>query len=200
MTRCSIHTTPSRWPNDRTQLLYEGADMTRLKWLERAPMTAWVVAALALLPAMTGCAREPEPTNLSAITYNYSDEDIAFVWVNGKEAGVAKEAVKPGDVNGGGVMCCIKLIPGQRQVDVRVQTADDIYYTATAQIEQPWTKYATYAIVHMLPKRKIIVEIAPGFSFPRKDLLDQRLSELGIKPEAAYPADMMNLGPSVDLE
>ncbi|WP_158635264.1 hypothetical protein [Luteimonas cucumeris] len=172
----------------------QGNDMSNHAWDK-----ILLFAAMAWLPAISGCAREPEQASLSTTIFNYSDEHLAGVWMNGKHVGFGEDAVKPGDVNGGGAMCCIKLTSGLREVDVKVKTVKDTY-TARAQIEQPWTKYATYAIVHVLPKRKIIVEIAPGMSFPRKDLLDQRLSELGIKPEAEYPLHMMNSGPSIDLD
>lgn len=163
-------------------------------------LSACVVMLLTMLPILVGCAREPRQASLSAITYNYSDEDLAFVWINGKQAGVAKESVRPGDVNGGGIMCCINIPQGARQVEVNVMNAKEETFTVMAEIEQPWTKYASYAVVHVLPKRKIVVEISPGDSYPRKDLLDNRLAEIGVQPEVSYPLHMMNSGPSVDIE
>lgn len=162
--------------------------------------SACMAMLLTMLPVLAGCAREPRQASLSAITYNYSDEDLAFVWINGKQAGVAKEAVRPGDVNGGGIMCCINIPQGARQIEVNVMNAKEETFTVMAEIEQPWTKYASYAVVHVLPKRKIVVEISPGDSYPRKDLLDKRLAEIGVEPEVNYPLYMMNSGPSVDIE
>lgn len=88
---------------------------------------------------------------------------------------------------------------GQKQAEVTVQTVNETYL-AEAQIEQPWTQHPNYMTVHALPKRKIVIEVSPSIGMARKDLLDQRLAELKIKPEAQYPVHMMNNGPSQDRD
>lgn len=155
-----------------------------------------MVFAIAWIP-VTGCARGPDTVSLSSSAFNYSDENIGRILINGKEAGGRLDPVKPGDASGSGIICCVSLERGQKQAEVTVQTVKGTY-TAQAQIEQPWTQYANYMTVHVLPKRKIVIEISPDIGMARKDLIDGRLKELGIKAEAQYPAHMMNTGPSTD--
>lgn len=97
-----------------------------------ARIRALRVVTIALL--LAGCTREPERVGLSAQAFNYSDDHIARIMIDGKEAGSRLPPVKPGGVSGGGA------------------------------------------------------------------ILDQRLAELKIRPEATYPLHMMNSGPTRDKE
>ena len=160
-------------------------------FLRRALSTALLLPAL-LIP-LSGCARGREEAGLSAVTFNYSADEIVFVRIGGKQAGVGIDSAKLGDVEGGGVMCCVAVPLDKGVMPVEVQTVSDTY-TATAVIEQPWPKYPHYAIVHVLPQRKIVIEVAASEVRPRQDLLDQRLGELGVGREVEYAGDM-NVGP-----
>jgi len=159
----------------------------------------WVATgmlAIAMMSLSVGCTAEPRARALTASAYNYSDEYINFVWVNGKQAGVTLDPARPGDVTGGASMCCIQLAPEWKSVEVHVQLPDDVEYTVQAQIEQPWPEYPHYAVAHVLPGRKIVVEVMPTSPAPRKDLLDARLKELGVAKEYEFPVHMMNTGPA----
>ncbi|MCE7031166.1 hypothetical protein LY625_00740 [Lysobacter sp. GX 14042] len=57
-------------------------------------------------------------------------------------------------------------------------------YEVQAQVEQPWPKGATTAIVHVLPGKKITIETTLGYGIAaRQDLLDAQLRALGIAKE-----------------
>lgn len=159
--------------------------------LRRAFRTALLLPSL-LLP-LSGCARGREESGLSGVAFNYSADEIVFVWIGGKQAGVGIDAAKLGDVEGGGVMCCVAVPLDERVIPVEVQTVSDTY-TTNAVIEQPWPKYPHYAIVHVLPQRKIVIEVAATDVWPRQDLLNARLKELGATKEVDY-AGVMNVGP-----
>jgi len=160
---------------------------------------AWVtpaILALLWLPSAVGCTADPRARGLTASTYNYSNGDIIFVWLNGKQAGVGINPARPGDVTGGGSMCCIQLAPEWKSVAVNVQLINKVEYTVQAQIEQPWPEYPHYAYVHVLPGRKVVIEVTATAAWPRQDLMDNRLKELGIRKEHKYPSDLMNIGPA----
>lgn len=160
-------------------------------FLRRPLRTALLLPAL-LIP-LSGCARGREEAGLSAVTFNYSADEIVFVRIGGKQAGVGIEAAKLGDVEGGGVMCCVSVPLHEAGIPVEVQTVSGTYM-ATAVIELPWPTYAHYAIVHVLPQRKIVIEVAATDVWPRQDLLNARLKELGVSREVEY-AGVMNVGP-----
>ena len=149
------------------------------------PRPAGIAFYFFLIPLLTGCKQHSsgeEVNGLSGLVYNYSDESIATVWVAGQGVGGPTEAVKPGDVTGGGQTCCFSMDPNRLKVPVRVQLGIDKEYIVQAKVEQPWPKDANTVIVHILPKRKIILEATLGVgTAPRSDLLNARLSELGIE-------------------
>lgn len=146
------------------------------------------VAALtcALLP-MTGCGQPPRTTKIDGLTgvvFNYSDEAIASVRVDGELAGTGLEAARPGDVSGGGRSCCMAIAPFENTVPVAIELAVGSIYTIQATVEQPWPKGASTAIVHVLPGPKVVIETSLGVDLaPRKDLLDGQLTALGIEKE-----------------
>lgn len=161
-----------------------------------SPIKATAIIFVMLLFPLIGCTAEPQTRGLTASAYNYSDEYINFVWVNGKQAGVTLDAARPGDVTGGAAMCCIQLAPEWQSVEVVVQLPNDAEYTVQAKIEQPWPEYPHYAIAHVLPGREVVVEVMPTSPWPRKDLLETRLKDIGIEKQYEYPADLMNDGPT----
>lgn len=128
----------------------------------------------------TACAQEPNTANLTAITFNYS-EAYSILRVNGEWAGAGSNSVKPGDVTGGGGICCVDIPKGATTAVVEVQTGVDEKYVAEARIEQPWPDFMHYAAIHILPGRKIVISIMGSSPAPRIDLLDQALKDIGVE-------------------
>lgn len=130
---------------------------------------------------------------MSAIVYNYSQEALIGVYIGGKEIG-SMDSVKPGDVTSGGTICCFRLPENATEVEVDVKLPKGQGYKTTAQIEKWWPDLAHYGVVHILPGRKVVLEIRSVYTWPRKDLLDQQLKQLGIKPTVKFSGPM-NDGP-----
>lgn len=171
----------------------------------RGLMSPIAVACVLAVLATAGCNTDAgtgrrELTGLTAVTYNYSDEEIVSVRVNGRLAGAGHDAMRPGDVTGGAGMCCIGLEVGTAVVPVEIKPALMESYTVVATLEHPITKYPHYAVVHVLPKRKVVVAVTATAPAPRADLLGARLAELGVEEEVIFPRHMMDGGPQYDVE
>ena len=157
-------------------------------WIRRIA-TIFIVPTLLFLTAcpLTGCGNPKVDTTVEGLTgvvYNYSDESISSIRVGGEVLGGPFQSAIPGDVEGGGGQCCISLDPHLATIPVIVHPAEGDDYSVQAKIEQPWPKDANTMIVHILPKRKIVIETTLGVSIaPRSDLLNARLAELGIPKE-----------------
>ena len=144
----------------------------------------WITATL--LATLSACsAVKPQQVSLTGIVYNYSEDAIVFVRINGQGVGRASEA-KPGDVMGGGRMCCFELPVGAKQVEVQVKPAGLDPYTTTATIEKWWPDLAHYGVVHVLPGRKVVMEIIPSGPLPRKDLLEAQQRALGLEEKVNF--------------
>lgn len=159
-------------------------------------ISAWCKAAMFggfLALCLTGCgAKEAATVSLSGIVYNYSQDSLATVKINGKTAGTAMSKVAPGDVSGGGVMCCFKLPENAKEVEVEIQSSSGDYKTV-AQIEKWWPDLAHYGVVHILPGRKVVMQVTPSAPRPRKDLLEKRQEELGLEKKVLF--DYWSAGP-----
>ena len=156
---------------------------------------AWWIGVIALLLATTACsAKEPKTVGLTGVVFNYSQESYAWVKINGKTVGTVLESVEPGDIGGGGGMCCFKLPEGAKTVEVYFEPAEGDGFTLVATIEKWWHDLAHYGVVHVLPGRKVVIEIRWVNSSPRKDLMDDQLKAIGLKPEVDYTGPM-NAGP-----
>ncbi|WP_159089879.1 hypothetical protein [Xanthomonas fragariae] len=151
------------------------------------PRVVLAVMILGLAWPLAGCGQskqEGKMSGLTAVVFNYSDEPIAAIKVDGETLGGPFESARPGDVKGGGRDCCTSLDPHRKELPVIVQPAIGGEYLIQAVVEQPWPKDANTVIVHILPKRKVVIETTLGASIaPRSDLLNARLAELGIKKE-----------------
>lgn len=162
--------------------------------------------ALAVVLAVSGCSESDDVParqvgGLTAITYNYSDEYIDFVRVNGRLVGSGLERVKPGGVSGGGGACCISLNAYADHLSVEVTPGLEESYVVQATVEQPWPNGANTALVHLLPGRKIVIETTLGAgNAPRKDLMDARLAELGINKEVDTPEWVFNFARNIYTE
>ncbi len=142
---------------------------------------------------LAGCeAKEPATISLSGIVYNYSQDSLATVKINGKTAGTTMGKVAPGDVSGGGVMCCFRLPENAKEAEVEIQSSSGDYKT-TAQIEKWWPDLAHYGVVHILPGRKVVMQVTPSAPRPRKDLLEKRQEELGLEKKVLF--DYWSAGP-----
>jgi len=139
-------------------------------------------------------ADEPKSVGLTGIVYNYSDETIAFVRINGKEVGRGIDEAKPGEVKGGAYICCFKLPTNSQTASVGVTLWDGKTYETTATIEKWWPDLAHYGVVHILPGRKVMMEVRSVETWPRKDLLDAQLKALNFPSEYEYTGPM-NVGP-----
>ncbi|QOY63056.1 hypothetical protein INQ40_01830 [Lysobacter sp. H21R4] len=135
----------------------------------------------------TGCSQsrvDHKIDGLTGVVFNYSDEVIAEVRVDGELAGTGYEAVRPGNVTGGGGSCCMALAPTLDTVPVEITPGIADPYTVQATIENPWPKGASTAIVHVLPGRRVVIETTLGIGIgPRSDLLNAQLEALGIVKE-----------------
>lgn len=68
-------------------------------------------------------------------------------------------------------MCCIKIDRQSATVDVAVKPATGAPFRIHAKVLQPWPEVASYAIVHVLPNRKAVVEIVASDWFERPSRL-----------------------------
>lgn len=130
-----------------------------------------------LLVPLSSCGGEPQPVSISATTFNYSSDYLIDVWVNGKSAASLIKPAKPGEIKGGGgFLCCVDLKPANRTVEVKVHLPDETFYTVQAPVfPQPWPERASYAVVHVLPQHKILVEVTTEFPIPNRGRIDELL-------------------------
>ena len=142
---------------------------------------------------MAGCnAKEPATVSLSGIVYNYSQEALIAVYIDGKDIG-SMDDVKPGGVTSGGTICCFKLPAKATEVEVEVKLPKGQGYKTIAQIEKWWPDLAHYGVVHILPGRKVVMQVTPSAPRPRKDLLEKRQEELGLEKKVLF--DYWSAGP-----
>lgn len=146
--------------------------------------------------ALTACnAKESAMVGgLTGVVFNYSQDSIAFVKINGHEVGGGLHKAKVGEVKGGGggICCALELSPHDKTVDVQVAGSGG-KYTVKAIIEHPWPPDPNTATVHILPGRKIVIEVGFAEIGGRKDLIESQIKALGLKQEAPYN-DLMRTG------
>jgi hypothetical protein len=158
---------------------------------------------------LTACsAKNPEMVSgLSVEVLNYSQEAIISVKINGTPIGGSSDMAKIGGVMGGGSSCCsgeISSIKPTANVTVEsVRYANgkngkiiNETYTTQAVVELPFPppELRSTLIVHILPGRKVVLEVAPGATFDREDLLESQLKALGLKREVPV-SDLSRTGP-----
>ena len=156
----------------------------------------WVALACGLIWAGAGCSQasaERKVDGLTGVVFNYSDQAVAEVRVDGDLAGTGYEAVPPGGVTGGGSSCCMAMDPTRDTVRVTVVPALGEAYEVQARVEQPWPKGASTVIVHMLPGRKVVIETTLGYGIAaREDLMETQLKALGIPMEVDHTLGMLS--------
>jgi hypothetical protein len=169
-------------------LLQKAKENMNLKHLIRQVLALWLAMAL------SACgAKEPRRLGVSAIPYNYSEQTVVAVRVNGQSVSVLMKAVKPGGVSGGAVTCCIDISEGATEAQVEVDLGDS-KYTTQAKIERWWPDLAHYAVIHILPGRTVVMEVRAVDTWPRDDLLEKQLQAAGVKKVVNF-AGPMNLAP-----
>lgn len=76
-------------------------------------------------------------------------------------------------------MCCVSIAAGATEADVLLEPANGRGEVVKAKIEKWWPDLAHYAVVHVLPGGKVVMQITPSFPSPRKDLLDAQQRAMG---------------------
>lgn len=142
----------------------------------------WTLIAMCL----AGCqAKEPATVGLTGVVYNYSQDSLATVKINGKTVGTTARKVEPGDVSGGGIMCCFNLAVGATEIEVELESSSGEYKTI-AKIEKWWPDLAHYGVLHILPGRKVVMQVTPSAPSPRKDLLEAQQRALGMEVKTLF--------------
>lgn len=154
------------------------------------------ISALALSAA--ACAQEPDTASLTVITFNYA-EGYAVVRVNGQRASGGADSMEPGNVTGGGGICCIDIPVGAKTATVEIQTGVDEKFVTQARIEQPWPEGWHYAAVHVLPGRTVVIEVTGSNPAPRTDLLEASLKAIGITEYTIQAPYAWDAGPQPQL-
>jgi hypothetical protein len=137
----------------------------------------FLMLILSLAVSASGCAKEPTLVAVSAMTVNYSEEYLIDVSVGGKKAGSLSKPAKRGQVTGGGVYCCVSLPPNTPTTAVQIRSvgSDGVEktYVIQAIIKLPWPEIANYAVFHMLPGHRVVIELAPGYVIPDPGRLEE---------------------------
>ncbi len=145
-----------------------------------------LLCVVSLLAAVAACtAKEPETVGLTGIVYNYSPDSLASVKVNGKTTGSVIQKTQNGDVSGGSGMCCFEIPFGAKEAEVIVESSGGTYKTI-ATIEKWWPDLAHYGVVHILPGRKVVMQVTPSYPAPRKDLLETQQQALGLEKKTLF--------------
>jgi hypothetical protein len=129
----------------------------------------WLIGAAVLLLGALGLGvyslQKNKTVGLSASAYNYSQDHIAFVDVNGKWAGGGHDPYDPAKrrgPTGGGSVCCVNLIEGGSTAEVTLTFAEGPDVIVQAQVLQPWPKIMSYANIYVLPGRKVVIKVVPA--------------------------------------
>jgi len=154
---------------------------------------AYLIALTVFFLGSACTAKEPEMVSLTGIVYNYSQEGYVSVKINGKSAGATAKKVEMGDVSGGGGVCCFNLAIGAQEVEIELEPSVSDGFKTTATIEKWWPDLAHYGVVHILPGRKVVMQVTPSAPRPRKDLLEARQKELGLEKKVLF--DYWSAGP-----
>lgn len=154
---------------------------------------AWV-GAMVVSIALNGCGlKEPKKLSMTGVVYNYTDKAVAAVRVNGRNVSAVMDGVDPGGVSGGAGACCVEINEGATEAQIEVDLGD-ASYTTQAKIEKWWPDLAHYAVVHVLPGKKVVMEVRSVETWPRQDLLEQQLKAVGVAKKVNFSGPM-NTGP-----
>jgi len=180
--------------------------------IQHSLLRSIMLYCMVLISAFTLTACKPKNpemvSGLSVEVLNYSQEAIISVKINGTAIGGSTDMAKIGGVMGGGSSCCsgeISSIKPSANVTVEaVRYANgksgnviNETYTTQAVVELPFPPpdLMDTLIVHILPGRKVVLEVAPGSEFGRQDLLEPQIKALGLKQEVPF-SDLLRTGPN----
>lgn len=102
-----------------------------------------------------------------------------------------------GGVIGEGGICCVRLERGAQTARVKVEYGLTEVFEVDAPIEQPWPESPHYLAVHLLPGRKVVVELSTLRTLPRSDLLIARLKDVGKWPVEIQSPHAWHAGPEL---
>lgn len=148
---------------------------------------------------LTGCvAKESElVTGLSIELLNYSQDSISVVKINGVPTGAFSYPAKIGETKGGGTLCCSgEISVNKNSVDVTVETNHGSYaIQALVELPLPPPDLRDTLIIHVLPGRKVVLEVTSFATFGRQDLLEAQIKALNLKQEVPF-SDLLRTGPN----
>lgn len=163
-----------------------------------ARVTLFVAACLAV--STTACAgRKKNTVAVTASTYTY-EEAHSLVYLNDHWAGSGSNNVVLGDASGGGGICCVRLKRGAKTARVKIEYGLTEVFEVDAPIEQPWPEYPHYLAIHILPGRKVVIELSTLWTSPRSDLLTARLKEIGKWPVEIQAPHAWHAGPELPVK
>jgi hypothetical protein len=98
---------------------------------------------------------------------------------------------------GGGSSCCSGEISSIKPTATVTVVTNHGTYTTQAVVELPFPppELRSTLIVHILPGRKVVLEVTPGGEFGRQDLLEPQIKALGLKLEVPF-SDLLRTGPN----
>lgn len=140
--------------------------------------------ALGMLIGLSACQPNERAVvgGLNGVVFNYDQTSYVSISVNGKEMGRGLDAADLGSyAGGGGSMCCNAVLAGATEAVVTLIPAEGQPLTVTAPIEKWWPDAAHDLVVHILPEKKVVVQITNLTPHARADLLKERQRELGLK-------------------
>ncbi|MBM3117880.1 hypothetical protein [Jeongeupia naejangsanensis] len=149
--------------------------------------------------SLSACGAESAKlSRMSLQVYNYSSEDIMSVKTGNGEGGmIGLDGTKLGGVTGTGIICCLSVKSGAKELDLLVEYAGKKQVLIKASVEQnPWPAMPGYLTLHFLPKNEVVAEISPIHAFPRRDLIERQMKKYKLKQEVPF-SDVMDNGPVV---
>ncbi|WP_432721586.1 hypothetical protein R0381_002290 [Jeongeupia wiesaeckerbachi] len=149
--------------------------------------------------SLSACGAESVKfSRMSLQVYNYSSENILSIKTKDSEGGViGLRGTKLGGVNGTGIICCINIQSGAKELDLIVEYPNKKKSSIKASVEQsPWPEMPAYLTLHVLPRDKVVAEISPVHAFPRRDLVERQITKYKLKQEVPF-SDAMDNGPAV---
>lgn len=157
-----------------------------------------VCVSFVLAVALSACGEKPPRyIQVSAVVYNYSQDPVLGLRINGGYIG-GFEPVHLGSVTGGGVACCFAIQEGAKEVDLEMSNPDGSKFVVKATVEQWWPDLAHYGVIHVLPGRKVVMQVTPSDPLPRKDLLEAQQKALGLPVKVSFK--MWSAGPIKRLD
>jgi len=144
-----------------------------------------ILAAIAVLggiyPSLASVGKPKMVGGLSGVVFNYDQKTYVFVKLNGETIGSVDEAQLGSFSGGGSANCCFALPEGARDVQISLFEPGMKETKIVAPVENWWPDAAHDLVVHILPQKKVVVQITNMQTRPRRDLLQARLDELGLK-------------------